>query len=198
MKADKKNELGMIHVYTGDGKGKTTSAMGLAMRAIGHGHKACVVQFMKGGRYFGELLLAEDMLSKHLTFAQFGQGCPHSDEIAEGKLKCGDCRGCFRPFEEESIQAGNALKYAKKMIKSGDFNMVVLDEVNTVMSKKYIDSKEVLDLMMSKPKNVELVLTGRGAPREIVAAADYVSEIKAIKHPFDKRKQLTGRRGVEY
>jgi cob(I)alamin adenosyltransferase len=198
VKNEKKHEMGMIHVYTGEGKGKTTSAVGLAMRAVGHGHKACVVQFMKGGRYFGELIFAEDNLPKKMTFAQFGQGCPHSDEIADGSLKCGGCRSCFRPFEEEALQAKKALKYASKMMKSGDFDLVILDEINTAMSMKYLEAKEVLDLMMSKPRGVELVLTGRGAPKTIIAAADYATDMKPLKHPFDKKKQTTGRRGVEY
>ena len=198
-----KNELGYIHVYTGDGKGKTSVALGLALRSIGHGFKVCMIQFSKGGRYYGELRAAEKYLQhkRHkgrLDVAQFGQGCPHADKIASGKMKCGNCRSCFMPFEDEKEQAFKALAYSDKIIKSEAYNLVILDEINVAMNKKHLNVEDVLKLMLSKPKNTELILTGRGAPAQIMDAADYVTEMKKIKHPFDLKRKTFARRGVEY
>jgi len=195
-KVKKVNELGLIHVYTGAGKGKTTAALGLAFRALGHNYKVCIVQFMKGGRYYGELANAEKHFPRNFEFAQFGQGCPHADKLRRGEIKCGRCRSCFLSFEEEVEQARKALAYAEKVIKSGKYDLVVLDEVNVVLSKKQLDIDDVLRIMISKPKNVELVLTGRNAPPAIAATADYVTEMRKAKHPFDKK--TPARRGIEY
>jgi len=195
----KPNELGLIHVYTGNGKGKTTSSLGLALRAIGHGYKVCMIQFMKGGRYFGELIAAEKILKNKLEIAQFGQACPYVEEIKNGKKKCGKCRACFLPFQEEVEQAEKALNYARKILKSKKYDVVILDEINVALSRNQLSTKDVLELMLSKPKETELILTGRGAPPEIIDAADYVTEMKEVKHPFNKKyKKITGRRGVEY
>jgi cob(I)alamin adenosyltransferase len=193
------NELGLIHVYTGDGKGKTTAALGLALRALGHRYKVCIIQFMKGGRYYGELVSAEKHFPRNFEFAQFGQSCPYADKMRRGLIKCGRCRACFLTFEEETEQAEKALAYAEKAIKSGKYDLVILDEINVVLNKKQINIDDVLRLMMSKPKNVELILTGRRAPPAIIAAADYVTEMRKLKHPFDKKnRKALARRGIEY
>ena len=190
-----KNELGLIHVYTGDGKGKTTAALGLCMRAVGHGFKAYIIQFMKGGRYTGELITAEKHLKRKIKWAQLGQASPHEEEIKKGNLK--PDKKIFLPYEDEAENAEKAIEFAEKVIMSGKYDIVVLDEINVLVDKKLADVKDVLKLMMKKPKNVELVLTGRNAPKEIIFAADYVNEIKSIKHPFDTKK-IVGRRGIEY
>jgi len=194
----KRNELGMIHVYTGNGKGKTTASLGLALRAIGHGFNVCVVQFMKGGRYFGELAAAENLLKNNIQFAQFGQACPYAERIKKGTMKCGRCRSCFMTYEEEIEQAKKALDYAKKILQSKKYDVVILDEINLAMSRGHIPVDDVLKLIMTKHPGTELILTGRNAPSEIIAAADYVTEMKEIKHPFNKKRKITGRRGVEY
>ena len=192
-----KSELGLIHVYTGSGKGKTTASLGLALRAIGHGFKVYVIQFMKGGRFSGELLAAERYLKARIKFAQFGQSTPFEEEIRMGKLK--PSVDIFLPFENESEQMYKALRFAEKIIKSRKYDLVILDEINVAMSMGHIKPEDVLRIMLSKPKNVELVLTGRNAPQEIIDAADYANEVKPIKHPFDKSgKRTVGRRGVEY
>lgn len=195
-KTDVKNEFGLIHVYTGDGKGKTTASFGLALRAIGHGFRVYVIQFMKGGRFFGELLSAEKYLKRRLTIAQFGQSTPFEEEIRKGQLK--PSREIFLPIEDEAAHMQNALHFAEKIIKSKKYNLVILDEVNVAMSMGHIKTEDVLKVMMSKPKKVELVLTGRNAPSAIKDAADYVNEVRSIKHPFNKKKQVIGRRGIEY
>ena len=192
-----RNELGLIHVYTGDGKGKSTAALGLAMRAIGHGFRVSVIQFMKGGRFFGELLAAEKYMKRRIHFAQFGQSTPFEAEIRKGELKPG--KEIFSQPEDESAYMQKALAYADQLIKSKKYNLVILDEINVAVSMGYIKVGDVLKLMMSKPKKVELVLTGRNASPSIINAADYANEIKSIKHPFNKKSnKVFGRRGIEY
>jgi cob(I)alamin adenosyltransferase len=195
--SDVRNELGLIHVYTGNGKGKTTASLGLALRALGHGFRVCVIQFMKGGRFFGELLAAEKYFPRRLFFAQFGQSTPFERDIREGRLK--PSKAIFLPFENEKEQMGKALAYAKKAVASGKYDLVILDEVMVAISMGHLDVKDVLELCLSKPKRVELVLTGRSAPKELIAIADYANEVVPLKHPFDKkRKKVIGRRGIEY
>src|SRR3989344_8608143 len=125
-KVKARNELGLIHVYTGDGKGKTTASLGLALRASGHGFRVAVVQFMKGGRFFGELLAAERYLKRRVHFAQFGQSTPFEAEIRRGELK--PSKDIFLPIEDEGSHMEKALAYADKAIKSRKYNLVVLDE----------------------------------------------------------------------
>ncbi len=192
--ADVSNELGLVHVITGDGKGKTTSSLGLALRALGHGFKVCFIQFMKGGYYFGELVALEkfkDQIETH----QFGQSTTHADKIRSGELK--PSKAIFLPFEDEGGLYRKGFEFAKKKIKSGKFNLVILDEINVVLSMKFLDIKDVLELILSKPSHVELVLTGRNAPKELYDVADYVNEVVSHKHPYDTRK-IVGRRGIEY
>src|SRR3989338_2604300 len=190
-----KNELGLIHVYTGDGKGKTTAALGLAFRAIGHRFKVCIIQFMKGGYYFGEILAAEKYFKGKLKFFEFGQSTPYADQIRKGVVK--PSKAVFYEFEDEKEVYKKGLEFAKKVVKSRRFDLIILDEINVAISMGYLDIDDVLELMMSKPKNLELVLTGRNAPEEAMDAADYVNEIKSIKHPFNrKRNKVVGRRGI--
>ncbi len=195
-KLSARNELGLIHVYTGDGKGKTTASLGLAMRAAGHGFRVAVIQFMKGGRFFGELLAAEKYMKRKVHFAQFGQSTPFESEIRKGELK--PSKDIFFPIEDESSHTYKALAYADQIIKSKKYNLVILDEINVAVSMGHIKVADVLKLMMSKPKKVELVLTGRSAHPAIMNAADYVNEVKSIKHPFNRKKKIIGRRGIEY
>lgn len=196
-KPEFKNELGLIHVYIGDGKGKTTASLGLALRAIGQGFKVCVIQFMKGGYYFGEILAAEKYLKSRLKFVEFGQSTPYAEQIKKGFVK--PSKAVFYPFEDEKEQYKKGLKFAEKVIKAGRFNIIILDEINVAMSMGFLDVKDVLNVILSKPKNIEIVLTGRGAPEEIKDAADYVNEIKMIKHPFERKThKVLGRRGIEY
>lgn len=192
-----KKELGLIHVYTGDGKGKTTVAMGLALRAAGHGFKTHVIQFMKGGRFTGELLASEKYFKNKIKFSQFGQSSPHEADIRKGFLK--PSKAIFNPFENEENQMQKALEFADKTIKSKKYDLVILDEINIAIDQCLISEEDVLKLMMSKPKNVELILTGRKVKQSIIDASDYANEIKPIKHPFDrKKKKIVGRLGIEY
>lgn len=168
-----------MQVYTGNGKGKTTAAFGLALRAIGRGLKVYVIQFIKGGFDYGELYIADKL--PNLKLKAFGRG----KFVTE------------KPAEKEDVKlAEEALALAEKVIKSGEYDIVILDEVNVALDLKLIKTEKVVELVKSKPRHVELVLTGRYAPAEIVEIADLVTEMKEIKHPFSKGQQA--RKGIEY
>lgn len=168
-----------MQVYTGNGKGKTTAAFGLALRAIGRGLKVYVIQFIKGGFDYGELYIADKL--PNLKLKAFGRG----KFVTE------------KPAEKEDVKlAEEALALAEKVVKSGEYDIVILDEVNVALDLKLIKTEKVVELVKSKPRHVELVLTGRYAPKEIVEIADLVTEMKEIKHPFSKGQQA--RKGIEY
>jgi cob(I)alamin adenosyltransferase len=172
-------ERGLTQVYTGDGKGKTSAAFGLALRAVGRGLRVFVIQFIKGGVDYGELHTVEDL--------------PHFDLIAYGRGRFIDRES----HDEEDIdQARLALDHAKKIVNGGKHDIVILDEVNVAITFGLISVEDVMSLIREKPRNVELVLTGRGAPDEIIEAADLVTEMREIKHPFNAG--VKARKGIEY
>ena len=171
---------GYVHVYTGNGKGKTTASLGLAFRAIGHGFKVYIVQFIKAVKkkhYYGELLSAD--AHHNLTIAQFGVGFvgTHSAEV-------------------DKVVANKALRFSEGIIASGEYDLVILDEINIAIHYKLIDPDEVIEMVKGKPEDLELVLTGRYAAPEIIEIADYVTEMKMIKHPY--LNNVRSRRGIEY
>lgn len=170
---------GYVQVYTGDGKGKTTAAMGLAFRAAGRGLRTFVAQFLKG-RPTGEIEAAKK-LAPLVVIEQFGR---------EGFLtaKAG-------PAAEDVALARAGLDRARKALLSGAYDIVVLDEVNTAVHLKVLAEADVLDLIDRKPSAVELVLTGRRAPASFVERADLVTEMKAVKHYFDRG--VPAREGIE-
>jgi len=174
-----KFERGLIQVYTGNGKGKTSAAFGLALRAVGRGMRVFMIQFIKGGFDYGELYVVDKL--PNLTLKAFGRGKFVTEKPA-GK--------------EDVALAGQALALAEETIKGGRYDVVILDEVNVALSLKLISLEKVLRLIKEKPKHVELVLTGRDAPEEIIEAADLVTEMREIKHPY--KKGLPARKGIEY
>jgi len=174
-----KLEKGLVQIYTGDGKGKTSAAFGLALRAIGRGLKVYVIQFIKGGFDYGELYVVNKL--PNLTLKAFGRGS-FITEKPPGK----------RDFQ----LAEEALTLAEGIIKGGKYDIVILDEINVALSLKLVKIERVLKLIKKKPRHVELVLTGRRAPNEIIEAADLVTEMREIKHPFNKGCQA--RKGIEY
>lgn len=192
-------ERGLVQVYTGDGKGKTTASLGLAFRALGHGFKVCIIQFLKGSSYAGEFLSAQRFFPQ-LTFLQFGRGCPHSALIRQGMKKCTGCGECFikdkKPRTEDFELATLAINQAKEVINSGEWDIVILDEIGNAFRHQLIKTEEVAEIIKNKPAHVEMVMTGRGIPGEILDLADLVTEMKAIKHPF--QKDISSRRGIEY
>ena len=175
----KEKRKGLVQVYTGDGKGKTTASLGLAIRACGHGLKSYVIQFMKGEIYYGELGTAEK-LSDCLTITQMGRPDFVNRENPE-------------PIDIEL--AGKALKLAREIIEGGKYDIVILDEVNVALDFGLIELSDVLDIIEKKPPHVELVLTGRNAAKEIINRADLVTEMVEIKHPY--AKGIASRIGIE-
>lgn len=174
-----KLEKGLVQVYTGDGKGKTSAAFGLALRAVGRGLKVYIVQFIKGGFDYGELYVADKL--PNLTLKAFGRG-----RFVTQKP----------PDKVDVVLAEEAFDLAKKVVESGEYDVVILDEVNVALSLNLISLEKVLELIKNKPKHVELVLTGRYAPNEIIEAADLVTEMREIKHPY--RKGCLARKGIDY
>lgn len=174
-----KLEQGLIQVYTGNGKGKTTAALGLALRAVGREMMVCVIQFMKGGGPYGEHLAALK-LAPHLTIIQTGrEGWVNKDN----------------PDPEDIRLAHEALEMAGNSIASGRYDLVILDEINGAVSFGLLTVDEVLALLQRKPADVELVLTGRNADERIVAAADLVTEMREVKHYY--KAGVTSRTGIE-
>jgi cob(I)alamin adenosyltransferase len=188
-------QRGLVHVYTGEGKGKTTAAMGLSLRALGHGMRVYVVQFMKGGTHIGEYIAAKKLL-KNFTVKQFGRMCPYSEQMERGLIDCGNCRHCFQPDEKDSENALKGLKLAVEVASSGKYDVVILDEINVVLRNKLLSVGDVLKLIKKKHSNTTLVLTGRYAPKKIVDAADLVTEMREVKHPM--KRGVLGFRGLEY
>ncbi|MBC7194756.1 MAG: cob(I)yrinic acid a,c-diamide adenosyltransferase [Caldisericia bacterium] len=192
------NELGLIHCYTGDGKGKTTSSIGLVIRALGHHYKIGFIQFLKGISYYGELFFLFN-LYPYVIFYHFGKDCPKSSMIKQGFEKCDlSCKICFidfkNPTDEDLKHVRLAFEKAKEI--SDKVDILVLDEINLVLKYNMLPMNEFLEFLKNKPKNLEIILTGRDAPKEIIEISDYVTEFKMIKHPFNKG--ISGRRGIEY
>lgn len=171
--------FGRVHIITGDGRGKTTAAFGLAMRASGHGNKVCIVQFMKTGETTGEVLAAKRL--GNVDVAQFGTGW-----FVDRKSVTSEDRRC----------AEDALAFVRKALSGGGYGLLIMDEVNLAVSFGLIGAANVLDILRSRPEGTEVVLTGRDAPDEFIDYADYVSVIENKKHPFDKG--LEARKGVEW
>lgn len=172
-------ERGLVQVYTGNGKGKTTAALGLAMRAIGKGFNVYMVQFLKG-RHYGEVETARK-LSDHFTLVQSGL----DTFVKKGKAT-----------DEDLRLAHEGLELARKAIMSGDHDIVILDEVNVAIELEVLTVDEVLPLIDERPPGVELVLTGRYAPSEFLERADYITEMNSVRHCFDEGIEM--REGIEF
>ena len=185
---------GMVQVYTGDGKGKTTASLGLAMRALGHGFDVCMIQFLKGGSYLGELESAKKF--KNFKLKQFGTDCPWAEQLKEGKKMCGSCRYCFSILSDDKKLSAQALESAKEAVSSGKNDIVILDEINVAMSQGVINVDDVIKMLKNKSKETEVILTGRNAPKEIIDFADLVTEMRLIKHPM--MKGHPSRLGIEF
>lgn len=170
---------GYIHVYTGNGKGKTSAALGLALRAAGHGLKTYFGQFLKGQDY-GELA-AVRKLSPLITIEQFGRkGFIHVTE---------------NPDEEDIQRAQQGLRKCSRMMKSLEYRIIVLDEINVAVHFNLFPEKKILEFLDEKPDEVELILTGRYAPESFIERADLVTEMKEIKHYY--KKGIQARLGIE-
>jgi cob(I)alamin adenosyltransferase len=170
---------GYIQVYTGNGKGKTTAAIGQAVRAAGAGLKTIIIQFMKEYPYSEIVSLNE--LSKWINVEQYGK----DDFVYKGKM----------PGEEDLAVALRALKRAEDIMLCNEYNIIILDEIIVAIYFKLFPISDVIDLINKKPDNVELILTGRYCPEEIIEKADLVTEMKEIKHYYTKN--VLSRKGIE-
>lgn len=177
-----KERVGLIVVITGHGKGKTTSALGIALRAVGYGMKVCIIEFIKGDMYSGEI----DGI-KRLS--------PNVELHLTGKGFCG-IKGNPYPYKEHRANAQNALKLAKEKMLSKKFDILILDEINNALQLKLVDLPQVLELIENKPQLMHLILTGRDAHPEVIKRAHTVTEMKEIKHAY--RQGIEPQRGIDY
>jgi len=173
---------GLVIVLTGGGKGKTSAALGMALRACGHGMKVCIIQFLKGTMYSGERD-ALRMLGGLVELVCVGEGfcTPRMSKAL---------------FQKHKQAAQNGLELARRKVQSGGFEMVILDEINIAVHLGLIDAEQILELIHGKPPDVHIVLTGRNAPREVIEVADIVTELIEVKHPH--RRGGKPQRGIEY
>ena len=174
-----KLEKGFVQIYTGNGKGKSTAAIGQAVRAAGFGAKTYIAQFMKEFPY--NELISLKHLSEWITIEQFG-----GDEFVLKKEL---------PGEEELAKARKGLQSAKEKMLSGEYDIIILDEAIVAIYFKLIETKDLIEFINTKPTNVELILTGRYCPEELIKLADLVTEMKEVKHYY--QKGITSRNGIE-
>lgn len=170
---------GLVEVFTGNGRGKTSAALGTVLRALGQGFRVYIAYFMKGDYPYGEQNILAQL--PNVTFSRFG----FTSFVDRDNIK-----------EEEKAEAGKALLTAREAMLSGDYDMVVLDEVNIAAAWQLITVDQVVDLIREKPGMVELILTGRYADARIIEMADLVTEMVKVKHPYDKG--ILSRKGIEY
>ncbi len=179
---DPEKRVGLVVVLTGYGKGKTSSALGMVLRACGHGMKVCMIQFMKGDIFTGEWE-AVKKIDCDVEIVPTGMGF------------CGIQGNPFTHAQHRDA-AQRALNLARERITSGDYGLIVLDEINNALHLKLVDIEQVLDLIRSKPPLLHLVLTGRDAVPEVIAMADTVSEVKEISHAY--RKGIEPQPGIDF
>lgn len=177
-----KKDKGLVIVYTGDGKGKTTAALGMALRSAGHGKKTLIVQFIKNFQNYGELKFVRKY-DCGIEIKSMGKGYVQ-------------IKGDKFPFEEHVKSAQQALRFAKEKILSKEYDIIVLDEINIALDKNLLTMDQVVELIQHKPPSLHLVLTGRNAPKKLIQFADLVSEVKEIKHPY--KKGILAQKGIEY
>ena len=180
MDKEKKNrKKGLIAVFTGNGKGKTTSSLGLAFRALGHGHKVCVIQFIKGSWKYGELGSAKQFAGL-LDFHVMGRGFTwKSDDL-----------------EKDKKVARQAWDFAKKIIEENKYAMVILDELTYLPHYHMIEDEEIITTLKNKPDDLHVVITGRHASEALIAQADLVTEMVEVKHPY--QEGVSAQKGFEY
>lgn len=177
-----KEKVGLIVVLTGNGKGKTTSALGMALRAVGHKMRVCVIQFMKGNRYSGET----DGVKWLAPLVEFHQS---------GKGLCG-IQGDPIPYHENRANAQCAIELARGKVSSGHYDLVILDEINNALKLGFVDLPQLLELLDAKPPALQLVLTGKDACPEVCARAHTVTEMVEVKHA--SREGIQPQAGIDY
>ena len=177
--SNNQNTNGLLILFTGDGKGKTTAALGTALRAAGHGKRTGIVQFIKGTWTYGELDALkrfDDLIDLHVM----GRGFTWKSE----------------DLEKDKAIARQGWKQATEMIRSGNYDLVILDELTYLMTYGFVDSHEVLAALADKPADLHIIVTGRGASKDLVDLADMVTDMQAVKHPY--RDGIIAQPGIEY
>ncbi|MBR6204857.1 MAG: cob(I)yrinic acid a,c-diamide adenosyltransferase [Candidatus Methanomethylophilaceae archaeon] len=174
-----KKRLGLVQVYTGNGKGKTTACLGLAFRASGRGLNVLMLQFLKPAKGYGEHMAAE--MIPNFTIVPMGADHMCGEEVSR---------------EEDMELTRIGMEKAEEALVSGEYDLVILDEINNTMSFGLATPKDVIALLERRAPNTEVVLSGRGVPQEIIDYADLVTEMRLVKHPFDKG--IGARKGIEY
>ena len=177
-----KKPRGLLAVYTGDGKGKTTAALGLCVRAVGYGHRVAIIQFVKGSWHYGEKDGIK-RLAPEVSFEALGKGFVG---IVDDQL----------PREEHEQAARDTLAEARRVMEAGEHQIVILDEVNVALDLGLLSTAEVLEALRARPHAMHVVCTGRGAPKALVEAADLVTEMREVKHPY--RQGLLAQRGFDF
>ena len=173
---------GLIIVYTGPGKGKTTAALGAALRAVGQGLKVLMVQFIKGSWHYGELDAAEMLGRDRFSILPMGRGF----------VKI----GAEKPDPEDVRLVEEAWRFASEKIAGGEHDLVILDEINYAISYRMLEPERVVEALKSKPEMVHVILTGRNAHPSITEVADLVTEMREVKHPY--QKGILAQRGIDY
>lgn len=170
----------MIQVYTGNGKGKTTAAVGLAIRAIGHKLNVCIIQFFKDKNFYGEQRILSKL--KKIKLYSFAPKHPY----------------CYKNAETEKIRTDckKALNLIKKILKEKKYDLLILDELNVAVRDKFIDVDKIAGLLKNKPEKPEIIITGRGAHKKILKYADLITDMRLVKHPY--YKDVKARKGIEY
>jgi cob(I)alamin adenosyltransferase len=173
---------GLVHVYTGDGKGKSTAALGQVVRSLGYGLRAYIAQFLKSKDSFSGEIRALSRFHENVKLVRYHQVHPIFDPGVDS--------------EQLHASVTQGLDEARKAMLSGDYDIVVLDEINNAIADGFADVEAVVELILSRPEKVELILTGRNADQKILDLADYVTEMRCVKHPF--QKGISARRGIEF
>ncbi len=178
--AEMTDNKGLIIVHTGNGKGKTTAALGMVMRSLGHGYKVAIVQFIKGAWEPAEKNVLEQW-SEQLEFYAMGEGFTWETQDRERDIAA----------------ATKAWKKAQEFILNPEYKLVLLDEINIALKLDYLNIGDILETLNQKPADTHVILTGRGAKPELIEQADLVTEMKLIKHPF-KEQGIKAQAGIEY
>jgi cob(I)alamin adenosyltransferase len=174
-----REDRGLLMVFTGNGKGKTTAALGQAFRALGHGFRICMIQFVKGSWKYGELD----------TAGRFA-GLMEVHVMGRGFTWQSDDPG------KDIAAARQAWEYAREVIGKGEHRMVILDELTYLVAHDVVDEQAVVDTLQARPPGMHVIVTGRGATEGLIAAADLVTEMVAVKHPYDRG--VKAQKGIEY
>jgi len=172
------SETGRVIVNTGKGKGKTTAALGTAFRALGHGHRVCIVQFLKGQGKYGERLMAEKF--DNLDWFICGRGFVFRKEN----------------IDDDRRVAREGFQLAKEKIESDQYDLIILDEITYLPHYNFLDVEKIVDLIRNKPKRLSIILTGRDADPKLIEVADTVSSIESIKHAYDQN--IKAQKGIEF